>query len=109
MKVKELVRSGFLAINLNGGVDDVKPSHRHRLMVAAGRHILDIIGSIVSTDASTKLLGGNVMAEACRIKVGQLHVRSMVPLVERKSAILELPDKNVVVTHNWSGRLFMVI
>jgi hypothetical protein len=99
MKVKKLIGCCSLAIHLNGGMDDVKPSHRHRLVVAAGRHILNIVGSIVCSDADTELFGGNVMAKTHRLKIGELHMRSMMPLVERKSATLKLLDENIVVTH----------
>ena len=105
MKVKKLIGSRSLAIYLNCGVDDVKPSHRHRLVVATGRHILNIIGSVVCPDADTKFPGGNVMTKTHRIKVCELHMRSMMPLVEWKSATFKLLDENIVVAHNWSSRL----
>jgi len=105
MKVKKLIGGRPLAIHLHGGVDDVKPGHRHRLVVAAGRHVLNMVGGVVGPDAGTKLPGGNVMAKAHRIKIGQLHMRAMMPLVEWKSATLELLDENIVVANRWSGCL----
>jgi len=99
MKVKKLIGSRSLAIHLNGGVDDVKPGHGHRLVVAAGWQVRNMVGSIVCPDASTQLPGGNGMTKAHRIKIGQLHMRAMMPLVEWKGATLELLDENIIVAH----------
>ena len=67
MEVKKLIGGRSRAIYLDGGVDDVKPGHRHRLVVAAGRQVLNLVGSVVRPDASTKLFGGNGLAKAHRI------------------------------------------
>jgi hypothetical protein len=99
MKVKKLIGCRSLAIHLARGVDDMQPSHCHRLMIATGRQVLNIVGSVVCSDASTEFLGGDLMTKAHGIKIGQFHMRAMMPLVEWKSATLELMDENIVVAH----------
>lgn len=101
MEIKKLVRRRPLAVLLYRGVDDTKPGLGHRFMITARWPLLNLVGSVVSTNAITEFLGGNLETETRCINICELHMCAMMPLIKWEGASFKLFEK-FVVAHSMS-------
>lgn len=97
VKIKKLIRCLLRAILLHCGPNDAQPELGDGLVVTACWLIGNMIGGVVSADPIPQLHPRNLEAVTHQVKISQFDVCPVMPLIERKCAILKLPDKIVVI------------
>ena len=97
VKLKELIGRRQSAIFLERHLDNAQPELSLRLVIAARRGIQNMIGGIVSANSIAELDPRNFEPVALKVKISQLDVGAVMPLIEWQGAGFELFDEFGVV------------
>jgi len=97
VKLKELVSRRQGAIFLERHLDNAQPELGHCLMVTARWGIRNMIGGIVSANSIAELDPRNFEPVTHEVKISQLDVGAVMPLIEWQRAGFELFDEFGVV------------
>ncbi len=102
LRIEEGV-GGFRRAELaEGGVDELEPGLRHRLVITAGGRVLDAVRGIVGLDAAAQPLQLLRLGDAVQVEVSDLEVGAVIPLLVREGVILEAAEV-FCVSHGIKG------
>ena len=102
--IYERIRALTGAVLTKRKINQAHPRLRHGLMITTFKALGHVMCSVVCPNPRAHLLDGRIQWIATEIKIGNLDVLAMMPLVQRPGASLELCKKRLIV-HDAQGRL----